>query len=351
MDDEIHRKVRDLITSSVSDGLFPGAVWHAEERGVILTEGHTGCAELGPQGREISSDSVFDLASLTKPVCCGTLCLLMSEEGRLDLGEPVGSYVPEFSGGWRDDVRVVQLLCHSSGLPSGIPLSRICREPGEVLDAVCRSEMAYAPGTRSLYSDVGFILLGKMLERLTGSPLDRLAQIEVFGPLGMDSSMFVPGPHLSDRLVATQQLASGQVLVGQVHDGNARFMGGISGNAGLFSSVADLCKFCRMMLGREGSLLSASTISEATRIWIDDGANAYGLSWFKRRSPENPASIHFSPEAYGHTGYTGTSIWIDPARDFFAILLTNRVHPLDRTERIPEMNRVRRRFHNMCLGF
>jgi len=352
VDDAIQGRIASLIGSSISSGLFPGAVWLVEEAGRLVSQGVAGLAQEVPQRIAMHETCVFDLASLTKPVCTATIALRMWEAGELSLDEPVKSYLPEFSGGWRNRVVLSQILSHCSGLPSGLPIPQLCKDASQVLGAICKARMEYEPGSRAIYSDVGFILLGKLLERVSGQSLDALGGQVVFRPLGMRRTMYRPPRRLRPDIAATQRSQTGRTaLVGVVHDGTARFMGGVSGHAGLFSCVGDLGKYCGMMLGRGKRLLSSRTIQEATRVWAAHGRNAYGLGWFKRRWPENPASMHFSESAYGHTGYTGTSIWIDPARDFFAILLTNRVHSKSDGGRIPEMNRVRRKFHDLALGF
>ncbi len=346
----IHRRIHGLMARSIEAGLFPGASWLVEAGGLEASRGALGHAQIMPASRPMTADTIFDLASLTKPVCTGTLAMLFWQEGLLDPEDRMGDHLPQFSGGWRDDVTIAQVLSHSSGLPSGIPLSKLCREPGEVLERICEVEKAYEPGTRTLYSDTGFILMGKLLERVSGETLACLASRKVFSPLEMVNTAFNPASQLRERIAATQNHPERGVLVGEVHDGNAAFMGGVSGHAGLFSTVGDLAAFSRAMAGRGASLLDKGTIESATRIWSDDGENAYGLSWFKRKSPINMAGSLLSERAFGHTGYTGTSIWIDPARELVAILLTNRVHPDGAPERIPEMNRVRATFHDIAAG-
>ncbi len=322
-----------------------------EERGRIAARGTAGRAQEVPVKRKMAQATLFDLASLTKPIVTGTCCMVLWQRGELSIEMPVRHYLPEFGGGWRNRVLVSQVLSHSSGLPSGLPLSKLCASPSEVLDRVCEAKMEYHRGSKTLYSDVGFILLGKLIERMSGVAIDALAKREVFDPLGMRMTMYKPGEELRELIAATEDVRSrGGVLVGEVHDGNAHFMGGVSGHAGLFSCVGDLARYCRMMLGRGPRVLSQDTVALATRVWADDGSNAFGLSWFKRRSPIDPAGNHFSEMAYGHTGHTGTSIWIEPTRDLFAILLTNRVHPDSAPDRIPEMNRLRAQFHDLALA-
>jgi len=343
--------IRELIESSIKEGLFPGAGWLVERCGTLISMGSAGHSQLVPVERSMSDRTIFDLASLTKPIVTGTLSLILWERGILDPEQPVGHYIPRFSGGWRDEVMLKHLLSHSSGLPSGLPLSKLCRDPSEVLAKICEAEGVYEPGSATLYSDVGFILMGKILERVSGRELDELAREEVFSPLGMDRTMYNPPGDLCGGMAATQDFPErGGVMVGNVHDGNAYYMGGVSGHAGLFSCVDDLADYGRMMLGTGVKLVGSKSIELATRIWSDDGKNAYGLSWFKRKHPVNPAGSQLTPLAFGHTGYTGTSIWLDPGKELLAILLTNRVHPRRAAERIPEMNAVRAGFHDLAAG-
>jgi CubicO group peptidase (beta-lactamase class C family) len=346
-------KIRKLLESSIAGGLFPGAVWHVEEKGDVVARGHTGHSQTVPRRSKMSEETLFDLASLTKPIVSGTLALLLRERSQLDISNPVGFYLPKFDVGWKKEVRVSQLLSHYSGLPSGLPLSSLCADKSEVLDRICEAEMAYEPGSRTLYSDVGFILLGILMESICRGNIADLARDMIFHPLGMEHTMYNPPMDARGKIAATQDIPErGGIQVGKVHDGNASFMGGTSGHAGLFSCIDDLATFSRMMLGEgtETGLLEAETIEDATRIWSDDGEDAYGLAWFKRKSPINPAGKMLSPRAYGHTGFTGTSLWMDPDRNLFAILLTNRVHPKGAEEKIPEMNMLRGRFHDISAG-
>lgn len=345
-----HDQIEELIERKIDSSLFPGAVWLVERRGQIVSEGSLGHASIIPDKRPMSRDTIFDLASVTKPVCTGTLLLEMWEKGQIDIEDPVNAYVPAFSGGWKDEVHISHLLSHSSGIKP-ISFRDTCDDRSEVLDHICSAERAYEPGTKVAYIDLEFVFLGKILESIRQRPLDELAEEEVFAPLGMTNTMFRPPRGMRDRIAATQNSPDRRkVLVGEVHDGDAHFLGGVSGHAGLFSCVGDLARFCRMMLGHGPDLLSRETIEEATRIWSDDGVRAYGLSWLKRKGPIDPAGSAFSPKAYGHTGYTGTSVWLDPDKEMFAILLTNRVHPDRNADRIPEMNATRARFHELASG-
>jgi len=330
----IHTQASRMISSCLRSGIFSGAVWRIAAKGRVVSTGSVGLAKRTPSTRPMRIDTIFDLASLTKPICTGTLCLMMVESGQLSLGEHPAEYLRELKPSWAREITIGQLLSHSSGLPAGIPLRKMCSKPGEILDAFSRIELVYGPGTGALYSDAGFVLLGLLLERASGEVLAALFNKRVANRLGLKDTMFKPPLENKERIAAT----------------NARFMGGVSGHAGLFSTVEDLEKFCWSLLGEGEELLSPSTVRMATRAVSRDDGNVFGLSWFKRRSPLNPAGRMMSPAAFGHTGYTGTSIWIDPERSAFVILLTNRVHPHDRKETLGPMNKLRAALHDLSVS-
>ncbi len=346
----IHTQAGRMIYSCLRSGIFSGAVWRIVAKGRVVSTGSVGYAERTPSTRPMRMDTIFDLASLTKPICTGTLCLMMVESGQISLEEHPAEYLGELKPSWAREITIGQLLSHSSGLPAGIPLTKMCSKPGEILDAFSKIELAYEPGTRALYSDAGFILLGLLLESASGEGLAALFNKRVAICLGLKDTTFKPPLENKERIAATEVLQPGIALVGEVHDPNARFMGGVSGHAGLFSTVEDLEKFCWSLLGEGEELLSPSTVRMATRAVSRDDGNVFGLSWFKRRSPLNPAGRMMSPAAFGHTGYTGTSIWIDPERSAFVILLTNRVHPHDRKETLGPMNKLRADLHDLSVS-
>jgi CubicO group peptidase (beta-lactamase class C family) len=270
--------------------------------------------------------SIYDLASLTKVVGTTTAAMLLYDAGRLDLEAPVSTYLPAFSGGWKDSITVRQLLTHRSGLPAGRDLWRVARTPDEARAAVLATNLECRPGQCYIYSDLGADVLGFVIEAIAGESLDVFLHDKVFEPLGMNDTFYKPADSLTYRIAPTEIAPPrGYPLQGQVHDENAYALGGVAGHAGLFSTAADLSIFAQMMLnGGEYNgvrILSDTTVSLFTR----RAAGTRALGW-DTADGDGGSGRFLDSRAYGHTGYTGTSIWIDPERQMFVLLLTNRVH-------------------------
>ena len=379
----------DVIRRFVDAGRIPGAVCAVGSSTGALPPFAYGVAGWEPVQAAARPDTIYDCASLTKVVVTATLALRFVEAGLLHLDEPVCRHVPEFvegAGGSagagaspttgrspgsgtnsapdagpgsgarpepaqdlsaaRARVTVRHLLTHTSGLPAWRPLYEAGTGRAPVLSALCATPLERPPGTAVRYSCLGFILLGEILTRLGGAGLDQLAAEMVFGPLGMADSMYCPPPALLPRIAPTERV-DGRVLHGVVHDENARALEGVSGNAGLFSTAGDLARFAQMLLSRGGNgprLLSARAVAAATRCYTESlGGERRGLGWLLKGEAGGPAGDLFGPASFGHTGFTGTSIWIDPEADLFAVLLTNRVHPTRANDAHLEL---RPRFHN-----
>jgi CubicO group peptidase (beta-lactamase class C family) len=230
------------------------------------------------------------------------------------------------------------LLTHSSGLPAHKEYFLTLHSKREFIAALCRETLEYAPGTKTVYSDLGFILLGEILERATGKPLDQLAHEQIFAPLAIADTMFNPAKNLLSRIAPTENdtVLRKRLLQGEVHDENAFAMGGVAGHAGLFTTASNLAAFCQMLLngGIYGHhrLLTRATISQFTVPQALAG-NARTLGWMAP-TPNSSSGRYFSPRSFGHLGFTGTSIWIDPDRQLFVILLTNRVYPVRENDKI-----------------
>lgn len=344
----------DVLSRCVAQGLVPGAVAAVGTAETTLHRAGYGCAELTPRRREIADDALFDVASLTKVVVTTTLALQAVEQGRLALGQHVAAILPRFAASGKADVTVRQLLTHTSGLRAGLsaqPLTSDHMDVHEaVLAAIYHQPLAHPPGSAVLYSDLGYITLGAILETIGGSRLDSLARRDVFAPLGMTSAQFSPAPAERARCVATEVLPHrGGTIVGAVHDGTAALMGGASGHAGLFATCQDLERFCRLWLNAgllEGRrLLSPATVRAATRPQTGALPICRGFGWVLQPNPLWPSADLCSPHSYGHTGFTGTSIVVDPELGVFAILLTNRIHPT-RDATLEKIVSVRARFHN-----
>jgi CubicO group peptidase (beta-lactamase class C family) len=335
--------LRAYLEACVAHGAFPGAVVAVGRRDTVLFEAGVGHLSYDPGSPPPDARTIYDLASLTKVVGLTTVIMMLVERGKLDLDAPVTRYVPAFTAGG-DSVTVRQLLTHSSGLLAWLPLYQEVRSRAAMFARVNATPLETPPGTRTVYSDLGAIILTEIVEHLTGQRLDRLLERRVFRPLGMRETRFNPPARLRPRIAPTEDDPwRGRVLRGEVHDENAAAMGGVSGHAGLFSTAADLVRFARMMLrygttgarghgGTGARLVDSATIAEFTRVQ-DPARSSRALGW-DTPSAGSSAGTRLSAHAFGHTGFTGTSIWIDPAQDLFVILLTNRVHPTRRNEQI-----------------
>jgi CubicO group peptidase (beta-lactamase class C family) len=270
--------------------------------------------------------TIYDLASLTKVVATTTAAMILYDEGRLDLDEAVATYLPAFSGGPKDHVTVRQLLTHHAGLPAGKQLWRLALTREQARKIVLETPLICNPGSCFVYSDLGADVLGWVIEEIAGQSLDVFLNERLFEPLGMGDTFFNPSLKLQSRIAPTEvSPPRGYPLKGEVHDENAFALGGVAGHAGLFSTASDLAVFAEMMLngGVYGGvrIVSDSTVARFT----NRTAGTRALGW-DTADGDGGSGEYLSSRAYGHTGYTGTSIWIDPDRDMFVILLTNRVH-------------------------
>lgn len=330
------------IRSEIHRGAFPGAAL-AIGRGSRLAL-LSGIGQVSWGGAVVEPErTVYDLASLTKVVATTTAAMLLVEDGRLELDAPVSRYLPEFSGGAKEGVTVRHLLTHTSGLPAWADLW--ARSPDAALREAIRTPLRRAPGARAEYSDVGFVVLFAAAEAAAGEPLPELLRRRVFDPLGMLATRFTPGEGCAE-CAPTLRRKDGRDVRGAVHDPIARHLDGVAGNAGLFSTVEDLSRFAAMLAGG-GELdgvrvLREATVGEFTR--RQPGAGTRALGW---DTPEGDgtgaAGERISPRAFGHTGYTGTSLWIDPDRNTWTVLLTNRTYAPKASNRIQSL---RRRIHD-----
>jgi CubicO group peptidase (beta-lactamase class C family) len=285
----------------------------------------------------VEADTLYDLASLTKVVATTTMAMILVDEKRLDLDRPVHAFLPAFQGPEKEGVTVRHLLTHSSGLPATAPLFREVRGKAAYAERIAAMDLGYPPGSKSVYSDLGVILLGEILEKTAGRPLDVFVRERVFLPLGMKHTGFRPPRPLWPRIAPTENDPwRGRMIQGEVHDENAFAMGGVAPHAGLFSTAGDLARFARMLLKGGGRIVSRQTLELFTaKAGIPDSDRALG--WDTKSAEGSSAGTLFSPDSFGHTGFTGTSIWIDPERQIFVILLTNRVYPTRENNLIREV--------------
>ncbi|HEX4952405.1 MAG TPA: glycoside hydrolase family 3 N-terminal domain-containing protein [Thermoanaerobaculia bacterium] len=324
-------EVDAVIERALAEHAFPGAVVAVGRRGKLVHLAAFGRQTYEPEAPAVTPDTIYDLASLTKVIATTTMAMMLVDEGRLSLDKRVVDFLPRFRGPGKEGIRVRDLLTHSSGLPGHAPLYLQASGREAILALIESVDLAYPLGSRSEYSDVGFVLLGEILERVAGRSLEGFVRERVLEPLGMRDTLYCPGPDLLPRIAPTEVDAwRGRLIHGEVHDENAFALGGVAAHAGLFGTAGDVARFAQMMLWNgvfdHRRLVSPATVAAFTRR-SEVPSSSRALGWDTRSATGSSAGSLFSDRAYGHTGFTGTSLWIDPERELFLILLTNRVHP------------------------
>ena len=328
--------LRTVLDAAVADGAFPGAFAVVGNHAGILAEYGAGHLDWAPSPRP-DAHTMWDLASLTKVIGMTTAMMQLVEQGKVALDAPVDRYLPEWTGPRKHEVTVRNLLTHTSGLPAFRAYDQVTTNADRIAALMMAEPLEAPPGTRYVYSDIGAWLAGQIVERVSGQRLDRYLADHVFGPLGMTETMYNPPDSLRARIAPTEvDPKRGGKLRGKVHDERAYYLGGISAHAGLFSSGADLARFAELYLNG-GALGSVRLFRPQTAVQFtarqDTALSNRALGWEKPNGT-NSAGHLMSPAAFGHTGFTGTSIWIDPAQDRFIILLTNRVDPTRNNHKI-----------------
>ncbi|MFF3264429.1 serine hydrolase domain-containing protein [Streptomyces sp. NPDC002932] len=333
---------RHLLEQGRARGLYSGAAWSLGDANGPYDRGWTGTRADG--GTPLDGADLWDLASVTKPIV-GLVVMALVERGVLGLDDTVGHHLDRYRDSPHAARTLAQLLDHTSGLPGGVPLYREHPSRESLLTALGTLECAAAPGTHVAYSSQGFILLGLIAEQATGRSLDALVTELVSTPLGLADLCFRPGPEQRARAVATEDCPwRGRTVTGEVHDENAVVLGGVAGHAGLFATLTDMERLARSLLGGGPPLLAPDTLALMTAPRTDHLNLRRALAWQGTDPHTSPVGETFGPASYGHTGFTGTSLWIDPEAARYAILLTNRVHP-DRAER--GFAPLRREFHTV----
>ena len=331
-----------IVKEAIARRDFPGAVLLVGRKDKTVIRKAFGDSLLFPSRRAMEESMIFDLASLTKPVATATSFLILVEQGKVSLEEKVKDYVPEFApfvkenGESTEDARLWHLMTHTSGLPYYTDPTEVEEKYGrpcqtkDLVEHIARLEKNGAPGQNFEYSCLGYITLAYILEKISGKNIAEFAEEQIFEPLRMKKTFFIPAERYQKLCVPTQVI-EGKPLTGVVHDPLARLQGGTSGNAGLFSTADDLAIFARMMLNKGEAngvrILSPLAVERMTTIWSKAVSAGRGLGWDLDSSYSSSGGDFFGSSSYGHTGYTGTSIWIDPETETFVIFLTNRVHP------------------------
>ena len=331
MDSTLPARLDSIVRVAIAEGAAPGASVAVGRYGRLIHLKGYGTLDYSAGSPVVDASTVYDLASVTKVVATTTSAMILEETGKLDLDKPVHFYVPELDAPDKGVITVRMLLTHTGGLEAYAPLYRQARGRAEYLREINQRPLSYAPGTQTVYSDWDMVLLQAVIERAAGMSLDNFADGHLFRPLGMSDTRFVPDTNdrAFRRRIAptTSDDLRGGPLQGTVHDANAWALGGVSGHAGLFSSARDLAVFAQLLLdgGTYGSvrIVAPQTIAR----WTSRQATATSraLGW-DTPAPSSSAGRYFSPRSFGHTGFTGTSLWIDPERGLFVVLLMNRVN-------------------------
>jgi CubicO group peptidase (beta-lactamase class C family) len=344
----------DILHQAIERQAFPGAALAVAHRGALVASHGFGRFTYDAAAPAVTGETVFDIASITKAVATTTLAMILLDRGLLKLGTTVAQVLPEFVSlsppqqkSQREAITIRMLLAHSSGLPAYEKLFNLASSKQELLRAAIATPLKAAPGTHAEYSDIGFILLGEALERISGEPLDRLAQREIFDKLRLRHTWFVPPPGMRTQIPPTEddRIFRKRVIQGEVNDENAWVMGGVSGHAGMFASATDLAIFAECLLRAGAPLVQSDTLARFTQREESPKGTSRALGW---DTPSHPSSsgTRFAPTSYGHLGFTGTSLWIDPDRHLSVTLLTNRTWP-DRSSQL--IREVRPRLHDAIV--
>jgi len=355
MSKSVLRRLDHILDAAVVRKDFPGAVVLIGRKDKIVYRQAFGDSQWVPSRREMTTDMIFDLASLTKPIATATSIMILVERGEISLDEKVKDYVPDFAvykdeqGNAGEDARVWHLLTHTAGLPPYTDAALAAQALGSpattaaLVTYIANLPKTDPPGKAFHYSCLGYITLAHIVKHITGKTIAEFAAENIFKPLGMKDTFYTPPAKVLDRCVPTQ-VYDGHPLQGKVHDPLAALQGGVSGNAGLFSTADDLAIFAQMILNKgtyhETRILGPLAVERMTEVYAPAQFAGRGLGWDLDSAYASNRGDLFGPSSFGHTGYTGTSIWIDPETGTYVIFLTNRVHPDDKGSIIAMRSRV-----------
>jgi CubicO group peptidase (beta-lactamase class C family) len=332
------KEIDAIVQEGLDQKKMPGCVVLVGRRDKIVLLKAYGSKRLEPAKEPMTTNTVFDLASLTKPIATATSVMILVDQGKLKLDEPVATYLPEFAAGGKEKVTVRQLLIHVSGLIPDNSLKDYDDGPEKAIERVFALKPQTAPGERFAYSDMNFVVLGELVKKLSSQSLQDFSREHIFQPLGMTETAYLPPEELRQRAAPTEK-RDGKWMQGEVHDPRAWKLGGIAGHAGLFSTAEDLAIYPSMMLshGERGGKrilsedawkqMTAPNTVTARRTNGTEYKGLRGLGWDMKTGYSINRGDSFSSAAFGHGGFTGTAIWIDPEKDLFVLFLSNRVHP------------------------
>ncbi|MFT9015744.1 MAG: serine hydrolase domain-containing protein [Acetobacter sp.] len=331
--DERFTQVERIFHNAIATGNTPGAVAAIGHEGLVPWKGVFGQRAVTPTPEPMTWDTLFDMASLTKVLITAPAIMQLYERGMIGLDVPAAHYLPGFGANGKQDITIRLLLTHYSGLAPDLPLDTPWQGRAQAVSLVMDARPINPPGARFVYSDINFITLGLIVEKLTGEPLAHYASRHILAPLGLRQSRFTPPANLTGRIAPTQYDENGQLLRGVVHDPTARRMGGVAGHAGLFSCADDMIRYAQALLDKRVGLPSPFPLRTETLVLMSTPqqpagrSDLRGLGWDIATHYSTPRGAYFPPTSFGHTGFTGTSLWLVPETRSFVLILTNRVHP------------------------
>lgn len=344
--------VDKVINKAIEDEAFPGAVVLVWKDGKTIYEKAIGNYTYDSSSPKIKTNTLFDLASLTKVVATTTAAMICYDRILFSLDDKVVKYIPEFGTNGKDNITIKNLLIHNSGLPAWKKFYGRNLNYDDVINEIYSSELEYKTGEKTVYSDLGIITLGKIIEKVSGKTLDVFCEGEIFIPIKMESTFYNPDDSLK-RLCAPTEIDNYwrmKALQGEVHDETSAMLNGVAGHAGLFSTADDIAKLISVLINKgklgQKQFIKQSTIELFTKRYSAESTRAIG--WDTKSDSGSSAGKYFSQNSFGHTGYTGTSIWVDPERNLFVVFLTNRVYP---TRENTKIQKVRPQLHDAIIEY
>lgn len=343
-------EVEKVINDAISDQAFPGAVILVWKDGETILEKSFGQFTYEETSPAVELNTIYDLASLTKVIATTTAAMICVDKKLFGLNDAISKFIPTFASNGKEYVTIKNLLLHNSGLPAWKKYNKKNLSKEEILNDIYKSEPEFEPGTKTLYSDLGMIVLGKVIEKVSNRGFDEFCNEEIFNPLKMYNTFFNPPDSVKDRIPPTETdtFWRMKLIKGEVHDENSSLLGGIAGHAGLFSTAADIAKLLEMLMNNGYVNGDQFIKKETTKQFISkyNSENQRLLGWDLKSEKGSSAGNKFSTDSFGHTGFTGTSIWIDPVRNLFVVFLTNRVYPSRENKKILK---VRPKLHDAVI--
>ncbi len=343
-------QVDTVINNAIKEHAFPGAQILIWQHGNTLYDRPFGNFTYDSESPKVTNKTIYDLASVTKVIATTTAAMICYDRKLFSLDDPVVKYIPEFGVNGKENITIKNLLLHNTGLPAWKKFYETCKNKEEVLKEIYSSGLEYPTGEKTVYSDLGIITLGKIIEKVTGKSLDEFCKDEIFIPLKMNSTFFNPPDSLKQYCAPTEvdNYWRNKILQGEVHDETSAMLNGVAGHAGLFSTATDIAKLMAVLINKgmlDGkTFIKQSTIELFTKRYSDQSSRALG--WDTKSETGSSSGDYFSSNSYGHTGFTGTSVWVDPQRNLFVIFLTNRVYP---TRDNSKISKVRPELHNAVI--